>query len=211
MRMIMIKVSDENIKKDDLRAVKRILDSGGIIAFPTETSYALGINPFNSIAVDKVFNLKKRATSKPLLLIIAEINDINKYVIELPPIFHRLAEKFWPGPLTMVMKVRDIFPLNVRSAGDKLGFRLSSSLIAREISRFCGYPITATSSNISGKKDCLKAEQVVEEFNQKLDLIVDGGTTPGGCSTVIDITCTPAKVLRAGLISEQIIKEVLRS
>jgi L-threonylcarbamoyladenylate synthase len=207
----MIEASNKNIKKNDLRAVRRILDSGGIIAFPTETSYALGINPFNSIAVDKVFNLKKRAASKPLLLIIAEVNVIDKYVIELPPIFHKLAKKFWPGPLTMVMKVRDIFPLNIRCGGDKLGFRVSSSLIAREISRFCGYPITATSSNISGKKDCLKAEQVVEEFNQKLDLIIDGGTTPGGCSTVIDITCTPPKVLRAGLISEQTIKEVLKS
>ena len=194
MRMIMIEASNKNIKKNDLRAVKRILDSGGIIAFPTETSYALGINPFNSIAVDKVFNLKKRAASKPLLLIIAEVNVIDKYAIELPPIFHKLAKKFWPGPLTMVMKVRDIFPLNIRCGGDKLGFRVSSSLIAREISRFCGYPITATSSNISGKKDCLKAEQVVEEFNQKLDLIINGGTTPGGCSTVIDITCTPPKV-----------------
>jgi L-threonylcarbamoyladenylate synthase len=209
--MIVIKSSDKNIKEDDLMIVKYTLDEGGIIAFPTETSYALGVDPFNANAVDKVFNFKKRAAYKPLLLIVAEANDVEKYVVELPAIFYPLAKNLWPGPLTMVMEVRDIFPLNVRGGGDKLGFRVSSSIIAREISRFCGYPVTATSSNISGKGDCLGAEEVIKEFNQKLDLIVDGGATPGGCSTVIDITCKPAKVLRSGLISEQTIAEVLKS
>jgi L-threonylcarbamoyladenylate synthase len=211
MKMIVIKLSDKNIKEDDLIIVKHILDEGGIIAFPTETSYALGVDPFNANAVDKVFYFKKRVPYKPLLLIIAEVNDVEKYAVELPSVFYPLAKNLWPGPLTMVMKVRDIFPLNVRGGGDKLGFRVSSSIIARKISRCCGYPVTATSSNISGKGDCVKAEEVIKAFNQKLDLVVDGGAAPGGYSTVIDITCKPPKVIRIGLISEQTITEVLKS
>lgn len=208
--MKIIHLKEKNLKKEELTPIKAVLDKGGVIAFPTETSYALGANPFNPQAVEKVFRLKKRASAKPLLLVIAEIEDLKKHKVKLPSIFFPLAEKFWPGPLTMVMKVGENFLSILKAGRESLGFRLSASLISREISRFCGFPITATSANISGGSNCLNAQQVIEEFGEGIDLLVDGGATPGGCSTVLDITIYPPKILRPGLISEEAIKQSLK-
>jgi len=209
--MRIIDLSKENFKAHKLKSIKAVIEGGGIIAFPTETSYALGANPFNPLAVEKVFRLKKRAPSKPLLLIIAEIEDLRRYEVELPPVFYPLARRFWPGPLTMVMRVGENFPSNLKAGGDSLGFRLSSSLICQEISRFCGLPLTATSANISGRGNCTSAQQVIKELGKEIDLVVDGGATPGGCSTVVDITLQPPKILRSGVISEEAIKQALEN
>jgi len=208
--MIVIHLKEKNLKEEELKPIKAVLDKGGVISFPTETAYAIGVNPFNPQAIERVFRLKKRASSKPLLLVIAEIEDLKKHNVELPSIFYPLANKFWPGPLTMVMKVKENFPAKLKGGGDCLGFRLPASRISREISRFCGFPLTATSANISGGSSCLNAQQVIDEFNDRIDLVVDGGNTPGGCSTVLDITSYPPEILRAGLISKEAIKQSLK-
>jgi len=188
------------------RAVE-ILAGGGIIAYPTETFYGLGADATNPKAIEKIFSVKGRDFKNPVALIIGRTDDIYPLVKDIPETARKLMAAFWPGALTMVFAASDtISPLLTAGSG-KIGLRVSSHPLAREIVHQLKKPLTATSANQSGAPECSLASQVVQQIGDKIDAVLDGGKTGGEkASTIIDITCDPPVILREGAISKKTLK-----
>ena len=194
--------SDKN-KKAALDRACEVLLSGGIVAFPTESFYGLAVDIENLEALEKLFKTKKRDKKNPVLIILPAIDDLKKYVEDIPEQARKLMDKFWPGGLTMLFKAnRSISSLLTAGTG-KIGIRYSGHPLATELARTIGRPVTGTSSNISGQPPCIKAEEVYNYFGENIDLILDGGPTNGGKgSTILDVTVTPCKIIREGMVSK---------
>ena len=187
-----------------------ILSSGGMVAFPTESFYGLGVDATNEKAIRQIFKLKLRASDQPLLLLISSPDDLGNYVEEIPGVAKKLIEQFWPGGLTIVFRVsQKLSPLLTASTG-KIGIRLSSHPVATALAESLGTPVTGTSANISGQPACSTAYEVFETLGNKVDLILDGGKTKGGLgSTILDVTVDPPKIFREGMISSELIEKVI--
>ncbi len=200
--------SDKN-KKAALDRAREVLLSGGIVAFPTESFYGLAVDIKNLEAIEKLFKTKKRDKKNPVLIILPAIDDLKKYVEDIPEQARKFMDKFWPGGLTMLFKAnRNISPLLTAGTG-KIGIRYSGHPLAIELARSIGRPITGTSSNISGQPPCTKAEEVYRYFGNDIDLILDNGTTQGGPgSTILDVTVIPCKFIREGMILKDDIERV---
>jgi len=210
MNQIII-IDPKHIDKEGIKKAAQIVRTGGVIAFPTDTFYAVGVNPYDPQAVAKVFRLKRREVTLPMLLLISEVEDLKQIPIEPPPSFFPLAHHFWPGPLTIVVKVANRFPANLKAGGQTLGFRLPQAEIAREIVRQCGFPITGSSANISGQPPSSHVEEVIRQFGNKIDLIIDGGNTAGvKGSTILDLSCSEPTILRKGDLPWQEIQAFLK-
>jgi len=206
-----IKIDPQNIDKEGIKRAARIVQRGGVIVFPTDTFYALGVNPYDPQAVANVFQLKRREVTLPILLLISDVEDLKQIPIEPPPNFFPLAHRFWPGPLTMVVKVADRFPANLKGGGQTLGFRLPGADIPRDIVRQCGFPITGSSANISGQNPSCRVEEVIEQFGDKIDLTIDGGETRGiKGSTILDLSGSEPIILRDGDLPWQEIQDFLK-
>jgi L-threonylcarbamoyladenylate synthase len=199
--------SDESLQKGLIKAVK-IISKGGIVAFPTESFYGLGVDATNTEAVENLFTIKKRDHNFPILILISSMSNLTQYVAYTPLSAKRLGEKFWPGGLTMVFQSSPVVSSALTSSTGKVGIRISSHPLAHTLSKALNVPITATSANISGKPPCIKADQVVEYFNSAVELILDGGETQGKCpSTILDVTTEPPVIIREGMVKvEEIIK-----
>ncbi len=179
----------------------KIISEGGIVAFPTESFYGLGVDATNSHAINKVFQIKKRDRNLPILILISSLRDLPRYAVHIPSRAKRLGKKFWPGGLTMVFQASPVLSSALTSNTGKVGIRISSHPIANAISKSLNVPITATSANISGMAPCIKADQVVEWFNNGVDLILDGGETQGKHpSTILDVTIDPPLIIREGIV-----------
>ncbi len=173
--------------------------SGGVVAVPTETVYGLAANGLDPSAVEKVFEAKGRAESKAVSLFVSGMDDVERLCEDIPPAAYVLADRFWPGPLTMVLKKRDIVPGTTSGGGDTIGVRCPDSPLALELLRRCGVPLTGTSANVSGMPDAVTADAVREYFDGRIDCVVDGGRCPGGVpSTVVLLTGKRPKILRRG-------------
>lgn len=191
--------TDKNIEK-----AGKLLLSGEVVGIPTETVYGLAADATNPNAVSKIFIAKGRPQDNPLIVHIADISDIEKYAHDIPVIAYRLAEKFWPGPLTMVLPKNDIIPLTTSGGLDTVGLRFPSNIIAQKIIKSAGRPLAAPSANISGKPSTTSAKHVFDDMNGKIPAIVDGGTcTVGVESTVISFDGDNVIVLRPGYISRE--------
>jgi len=199
--------SDESLRKGLIKAVK-IISEGGIVAFPTESFYGLGVDATNTDAVENLFKIKKRDHNVPILVLISSLNNLSQYVAFIPSRAKRLGEKFWPGGLTMVFQSSPVLSSALTSNTGKVGIRISSHPLANTLSKTLNVPITATSANISGMAPCVKADQVVEYFNNAVGLILDGGETQGKYpSTILDVTIDPPLIIREGMVKvEEIIK-----
>jgi len=199
--------SDESLKKGLIKAVK-IISKGGIVAFPTESFYGLGVDATNTEAVENLFTIKKRDHNLPILILVSSMSNLPHYVASTPLSVKRLGEKFWPGGLTMVFQSSPIVSPALTSSTGKVGIRISSHPLAHRLSEALDVPITATSANISGKPACTNAHQVVEYFQSAVELILDGGETRGKCpSTILDVTTDPPIMIREGMVKgEEIIK-----
>jgi len=199
--------SDESLRKGLSEAVK-IISEGGIVAFPTESFYGLGVDATNTDAVENLFKIKKRDPNLPILVLISSLKNLPQYVSFIPSSAKRLGGKFWPGGLTMVFQASPVLSSALTSSTGKVGIRISSHPVANAISKSLNVPITATSANISGMPPCVKADQVVEWFNNAVDLILDGGETQGKYpSTILDVTINPPLIIREGMVkAEEIIK-----
>ena len=178
------------------------------MAFPTESFYGLGVDATNTHAVENLFTIKKRDHNSPILILISSLRNLPQYVAYTPSSAKRLGEKFWPGGLTMVFQSSPIVSSALTSSTGKVGIRISSHPLANTLSKTLNVPITATSANISGMPPCIKADQVVEYFNNAVDLILDGGETQGKYpSTILDVTIDPPLIIREGMVKvEEIIK-----
>lgn len=190
-------------------AVKAVR-SGGIVAYPTETTYGLAVDPFNEEAVEKLFKLKGRNDKNPISLIVSDIGMARSLVKEIPALAEQLMEKFWPGPLTIIFKAADTIPKTITAGTGKVGLRVSSSLVAGKLVTLANSPITATSANPTGKEPAQRAEEVAEYFYDKIDVIIDGGLlTEATPSTVVDITGDKLIIVREGKIRREDLEENL--
>lgn len=181
------------------REIVFLLREGGIIAFPTDTAYGLGVDPFNSGAVDRVFQTKGRAETKPLLLVVDSV-AMAEAVSNPVPMFHEVAARFWPGPLTIIVPAAESLPSNTTGGTDTIGLRWPIAPFATALVNRFG-PITATSANRSGFPAPITAEEVRVQLGGSIDVLIDGGKLPArGGSTVVDLTADPPVLLREGPI-----------
>ena len=177
------------------------LRAGGVIGFPTDTAYGLGADPFNEQAVRSIFEIKGRAEDKPILLLVDSI-DRAQSVAVLSETALVLARRFWPGPLTMILPARPGVPSLVSAGTGTMGIRWGNAPFAQRVISAMGSPITATSANRSGMPSAITAEEVHAQLQDRLEVLVDGGRLPSrGGSTVLDLTVSPAKILRRGPLS----------
>ncbi len=187
-----------------------ILRSGGLVALPTETVYGLGANGLEEAAVAKIFAAKGRPQDNPLILHMAQTADMEKYCQHIPEAAYLLAEKFWPGPLTLVLPSRDIVPLSTRAGLPSVAVRCPDNAITRDIIRLAGVPIAAPSANISGKPSTTTADHVLHDHQGRIEAIVDDGPCRVGVeSTIVDLTEHPPRLLRPGGITPEQLTEVL--
>ncbi|WMJ79684.1 L-threonylcarbamoyladenylate synthase [Clostridium sp. MB40-C1] len=198
----------ENPSIEVMKEAGATIRNGGLVAFPTETVYGLGANALDSEAVKKIFIAKGRPQDNPLIIHVADFN-IGKFVSEIPDIAKKLMEKFWPGPLTIIMNKTEVIPY-VTSAGlDSVGVRMPSNSVARELIREAGVPIAAPSANISGRPSPTDIETCVEDLNDKIEYIIGGERCNVGLeSTIVDCTVDPPCVLRPGGITLEMLREV---
>ena len=187
-----------------------IIRAGGLVAIPTETVYGLGADGLNPDAVAKIFIAKGRPQDNPLILHVAQAQQLQALCHDIPDSAYALAEKFWPGPLTIVLPAKDCVPKCTTAGLPTVAVRCPDSDVTREIIRLAGVPLAAPSANISGKPSTTTAQHVHHDHNGKIDAIVDGGSCRVGVeSTIVDLTETPPRLLRPGGITPEQLKEVL--
>jgi len=188
----------------------RLISRGKVVAFPTDTYYGLGADPMNLAAVSEIYRIKGRMADRPLPLLVASLDQAAELAFNPPRTFFQLAEKFWPGPLTLVVEASRLIPLKVTANTGKVGLRWPRAPLAVAIIAAAGRPITGTSANLSQNAPCSSAEQVDSQLGAEVPLIVDGGPTEGrAASTVVDLVGERIRILRPGVIPESDLKEFL--
>jgi L-threonylcarbamoyladenylate synthase len=189
-----------------------LLRSGKPVAFPTDTVYGIGVHGLQSEAVERLYILKQRPARLPIPLLLPDVLMLKTTCIDIPPIAWRLAERFWPGGLSLVLYRSQVVPDVVTSGGATVAVRVPDHDWVRELGRHLGAPLAATSANIHGKPSPVTADEVMDAFGESVPLIVDGGTCQGGvASTVLDLTVTPPTILRPGPVTvEQLRAEGLQ-
>lgn len=201
--MEIVKINPANPEIELLKRAAEIILSDGVIAYPTETVYGLGANALSNLAVEKIFELKNREKNKPILVIAFEIEQVKQLVTFFPDIAISLANSFWPGPLTMIFEATSYLPKPLLGGGNQIGIRIPGNTICQELLRLCGVPITSTSANISGQKNPINAQEVFDNFRDRLDLIIDGGTSSSRIpSTVVGFNDDQITLIREGAISK---------
>jgi L-threonylcarbamoyladenylate synthase len=188
------------------------LRAGEVLGMPTDTFYGLAVDPFNLHAVDRVYEIKTRSRHKPLSLLIESVDQAAELAWPVPEIFYLLARRFWPGPLTIIVKADPKLPLKVTANTGNVALRVPSAAVPLAIIRSAGHPITATSANLHGESECTSAMEVRDQLGDCLSIIVDGGPSPGHMpSTIIDLTSEDGswRLLRHGAIVEEQIIELL--
>ena len=210
MQTIYIKADTENTDKTWLKTAAAILKQGGLVAFPTETVYGLGGDALNPEASAKIYSAKGRPSDNPLIVHIADMQALYGIVREVPEAAKRLADAFWPGPLTMIFEKNDKVPLETTGGLDSVAVRMPSSEIARElIAASTGY-ISAPSANTSGRPSPTKAEHVRDDLDGRIEMILDGGEVGIGIeSTIVDFTEKIPTILRPGYITQDMIASVI--
>jgi L-threonylcarbamoyladenylate synthase len=185
-----------------LRAAAEVLRGGGLVAFPTETFYGLGAHAFDEAAVARVFRAKGRPGDKPLLVLVDSVGMVERVAREVPPRARRLMERYWPGPLTLVLPAAPGVPVGLTAGTGTIGVRLSGHAVARGLVAALGAPVTAPSANRHGEASPRTADEVIAELGAAVDVVLDGGATPGGPpSTVLDLTGATPAVLRPGAVA----------
>ena len=179
----------------------RVLGRGGLVAFPTETFYGLGAAALDRRAVRRVFEVKGRPASMPLLVLVDSEAMVGRVALEIPARARALMTRHWPGALTLVLRASAGLPAELTAGTGTVGVRLPAHATARALVRALGAPVTAPSANPTGAEPPTSAGAVLAHFGDALDLVLDGGPTPGGApSTVVDVTVDPPRVIRQGAV-----------
>ncbi|VUZ83980.1 Threonylcarbamoyl-AMP synthase [Candidatus Methylomirabilis lanthanidiphila] len=187
-----------------------VLRQGGLVAFPTDTLYALGADASNPSAIERVFIAKGRKPTNPILLLVADLTMAIRCVGELPEAAVRLAERWWPGPLTLVVPAPGTICSLLTAGTDRIGLRVPDAAIALTLIRQFGGPVTGTSANRSGGKDPLDADEVLRQLGGQVDVVLDGGPVAAGSpSTVVDVTISPPVIVRHGPVRQEEILSLL--
>ena len=198
--------SDPNAVRDAAAILRR----GGLLGIPTETVYGLGADALNEDAVSRIFLAKGRPQDNPLIIHVPDASWLERYCRSVPPAAYQLAERFWPGPLTMILPRRDIVPLQTTGGLETVGVRCPNHPVTLAIIEAAGVPIAAPSGNTSGRPSPTTATHMIEDMDGRIDGIVDGGPcTVGVESTIIDLTVTPPRLLRPGGLPLESLRQVL--
>ncbi len=199
MNTKVIKIDPENIDKSKLSEAAEALKAGKVVAIPTETVYGLGADALNTEAVSRIFKAKGRPSDNPLIVHIADKEKVFELVESVPEKAAELMDKFWPGPLTLVLKKSPKIPDIITAGLDTVAIRMPEHPVARELIRLAGVPVAAPSANVSGKPSTTTAQHVLDDMDGKIEMIVDAGSSRVGLeSTVLDITVEPPVLLRPG-------------
>lgn len=199
------------LNDNTLKKIVRIIDDGGIIAFPTETVYALAADASNFSAVEKIYSIKRRFNDKPLPILVGDIYQA-KRIAEFDERAKKLAFHLFPGSITLVLKSKSHNNLakNINLDLDTIGIRMPNNLPAIKILKAVGRPLVGTSANLSTQKSAVTAEEVLQVFDTQIDLLIDKGKTDiGVSSTIIDLTGVQATILREGAIPRALIEDIL--
>lgn len=184
--------------------------SGGVVAYPTETVYGLGADPFDPVAFERIFSLKGREAEKGLILLIRGRRDLDTLVADVPQEAEVLMDAFWPGPLTLVFHASPSLPDHLLGFTSTIALRVSDAPIASALLRLVGGPITSTSANLSGQPPARSAGEALDALGGDVDLILDGGTAPDSRpSTLVDVSVPHPRILRPGRVAETDIDRVL--
>lgn len=187
-----------------------VLARGGIVAYPTETFYGLAVDAMDRDACARLFSLKGRDSNKAMPCILGSVQQLELVTEEVSPLVRRLAMRFWPGPLTLVVPARP--EVAARAANGTVAVRVSGLGLARQLAEALGGPITATSANRAGAAPSVTADDVVRAFQEDVDLVLDGGATPGGlASTIVDVTRDPPALVRRGAVDYVLVVEALHA
>ncbi len=195
---------------DEILLASQILASGGVVAVPTDTTYGLAVDPFNDAAVERVFRIKGRPEGAPLPLLLATTEEMSECAAEVPEHAWRLAELFWPGPLTLVLRKAERVPAVVSGGGDTVALRVPGHAVPRRIVSALRHPITGTSANLSGGQAAITADEVQRAFGDELDLIVVSTVPPNGvASTVLDLSERVPRIVRPGAVTPREIEKAI--
>jgi len=205
-------VDPEFPQRDAIQEAGKWIRNGGIVAIPTDTLYGLATDPFSAAAVARLFAVKGRASERAVPLIAADGAQAAEYLGRLTPTGQKLADKFWPGPLTLLVAAPRVLAQDVTGGTGKVGVRVPADAVARAICAEAGRPITATSANVSGEAATADPDQVERTLGHRIDLLIDTGRTRGGApSTIVDVTGAAPVLVRAGALSWDEIQAWLHS
>jgi len=197
-------------RDDELADAIDVLAGGGVVALPTETVYGLAADASNPSALQRVNRLKGKADGSPILLLLADRRQAEQLCDDLPASFAPLVERFWPGPLTLVVRAAERVPREITGGRGTLALRVSGLALPRRLAAGLGRPISGVSANVTGHPPCRTAGEVARAFPRGLEMILDGGPTPGGLpSTILDLGRTPPQVLREGLLPRAALRPFL--
>ncbi len=211
MRTRLVRIPDRApVDPAALREAAEILKAGGLVAFPTETVYGLGGNALDADAARKIYAAKGRPGDNPLIVHISSMEELPPLVKSVPETAQRLAERYWPGPLTMILEKSGLIPYATSGGLDTVAIRMPSDPIANAMIAAAGIPVAAPSANASGRPSPTTAKHVEEDLGGKIELILDGGTVPVGVeSTIVDLTGEIPMLLRPGAVTVGMLEEVL--
>src|SRR5438105_2738525 len=210
VRAEIVKINSQKPESSLIQYAADQIRAGQVLGMPTDTFYGLAADPFNLRAVDRVYEIKSRARHKPLSLLIASTDDAEELAQPLPDEFYALARRFWPGPLTIIVRASSRLPLKVTANTGNVALRVPNSKIPLAVVQAARIPITATSANLSGAAECTTAEAVRDQLQERISIIVDGGTSPREvASTIVDLTDEEARwrIMREGAIPAPEISE----
>ncbi len=210
METTIVKIDRNNPDLEQLDRAGKLLAQGALVAFPTETVYGLGGDGLKPDAAERIYAAKGRPSDNPLILHIADLAALQVLAIDVPELAYRLAEKFWPGPLTMILKKSEVVPYATTGGLDTVAIRMPSDEIAREIIKASGTYIAAPSANLSGRPSPTKAAHVIEDLSGRIEMIVDGGDSDIGLeSSIIDLSGEVPLILRPGFITKEDFAQVV--
>lgn len=210
MNTKLIKIDEVNISIEELEEASQILKAGGLVAFPTETVYGLGADGLNADASRKIYAAKGRPSDNPLILHIAELEDLKEIAVNIPENGFKLAKAFWPGPLTLIFEKSEKVPFSTTGGLSTVAVRMPSHKIAQELIKQSGVYIAAPSANVSGRPSPTTAEHVLEDLDGVIEMVIDGGKVDIGLeSTIVDVTADKPIILRPGYITEDMLSQVV--
>ncbi len=210
METKIVRINRDNFCEEELLEAADYIASGRLVAFPTETVYGLGGNAFDETAAGRIYAAKGRPSDNPLIVHIADAGDLSALADDIPETAYLLAEHFWPGPLTMILKKSRAVPKATTGGLDTVAIRMPSDKIAAALIRLSGVYIAAPSANTSGRPSTTRAEHVIEDLSGKIDMIIDGGSSQIGLeSTIVDLTGEVPLILRPGYITAEDLANVL--
>lgn len=181
---------------------REVIRSGGVVVYPTDTFYGIGVDPKNPAAMRRLFEIKGRKADQPILLLIKNAAEVADWAAEIAPYADELMKQYWPGPLTLVFKAKPAVLPEITAGTGTIGLRVPGTELARELLRFLDTALTGTSANVSGGPSPRTADEAKASIGDVVDLILDGGMTAGGLpSTILDVRTGRPKVIRQGAVT----------